>query len=131
MAKPERYLLDTQACYLWAFGKLPPKVLKQLSRPDIVIYYSDLSAWEVMTKRTYVKDQFAYAHFWEFVHEIQAQPHHLTRRDLDKFSDLPFYKEHTDPFDRMIVAQALAANLTLIGGDRQFPRYEGLQILWE
>lgn len=130
MAKPQRYLLDTQACYLWAEGTLPARVLKELGRPGVVIYYSDLSPWEVMTKRVYIDNEFTYPRFWELMEEIQALPYRLSRRDLDQFSDLPFFADHADPFDRMIVAQALAANLTLVGGDRHFPRYKGLQVLW-
>jgi len=37
---------------------------------------------------------------------------------------------HRDPFDRMIIATALVEELPLVGGDRQFKFYEGLQRFW-
>jgi PIN domain nuclease of toxin-antitoxin system len=50
MAKTEKYLLDTQACYLWAAGNLPRKVEKELLIRSGAIYYTDISAWEVLIK---------------------------------------------------------------------------------
>jgi PIN domain nuclease of toxin-antitoxin system len=36
---------------------------------------------------------------------------------------------HKDPFDRVMIAQALAENMTLITSDRLFMRYSGLRVL--
>ena len=129
--KAEKYLLDTQACYAWAEGKLPRTVERELSRPGVVIYYSDISAWEVLIKPKYIEPGFTYARFWQLMDEIQAAPYRWSRRDLDRFSDLPVFKDHRDPFDRMIIAQAMVANLTLVGGDEKYARYKGLKTLWE
>lgn len=41
---------------------------------------------------------------------------------------LPQY--HRDPFDRMLIAQAVAEDLTLISSDRQFARYD-VDVLWD
>jgi len=40
---------------------------------------------------------------------------------------LPFH--HHDPFDRMLLAQARAENLTLVTGDTQFGLF-GMPLLW-
>lgn len=40
---------------------------------------------------------------------------------------LPYH--HRDPFDRMMIAQALNENLTLITSDATFARYPGLSVL--
>ena len=130
MPKHEKYLLDTEACILWAIGKLPRKVFRELERAD-EIFYTEISAWEIMIKRVYIRGNFTYAKFWQFVETIGASAYHMTRRDLDRYSDLPLFPEHSDPFDRMIVAQALGANLTLVGGDEKFPFYRGLKVLWD
>lgn len=37
---------------------------------------------------------------------------------------------HRDPFDRMLVAQAIADGLTIVSGDRRIARYEA-PVLWE
>lgn len=36
---------------------------------------------------------------------------------------------HRDPFDRMLIAQAISEEMTLVSADRQFPQYEGLALL--
>ncbi len=53
---------------------------------------------------------------------------------------IPFTIEHafglfrlpqrTDIFDRMLVATALAMNVPIVSGDREFSRYEGLKVIW-
>jgi len=35
-----------------------------------------------------------------------------------------------DPFDRMLIATALAEDIPLIRSDRQFKRYKGLKVIW-
>lgn len=37
---------------------------------------------------------------------------------------------HRDPFDRMILATALAENYPLVGGDREFLKYEEVEVIW-
>ena len=38
--------------------------------------------------------------------------------------------DHGDPFDRMLAAQALAENLTLVSRDAAFGALRGLKVLW-
>ncbi|AUD03467.1 type II toxin-antitoxin system VapC family toxin [Spirosoma pollinicola] len=45
-------------------------------------------------------------------------PHHL-----DAYQSIPLYEDHRDPFDRLLIATALADNLTLISDDGKFERY--------
>jgi PIN domain nuclease of toxin-antitoxin system len=45
-----------------------------------------------------------------------------------RLKDLP--RHHDDPFDRLLIAQALEADLTLVTHDRILARYQGLDILW-
>lgn len=46
---------------------------------------------------------------------------------LRRFAALP--RHHKDPFDRLIIAQALAEGIPIASADRRFPAY-GVQILW-
>ena len=124
------FLLDTQACVLWSAGDLPARVLRQLQKKP-VIFYSLLSPWEVLIKSTYIRAGFTYQKFWTFVERIDAIPLDLKQTHLDRFADLPFFKEHTCLFDRMLIAQALTENLTIVGGDQYFPAYKGLRVLWD
>ncbi len=47
-------------------------------------------------------------------------------RHVEMLSHLPLY--HRDPFDRLIIAQALAENLTVVTRDRVFALYPGLDV---
>jgi len=42
--------------------------------------------------------------------------------------DLPTH--HADPFDRQIIAQALAENIAVVTPDEAFLSYEGLKVVW-
>ena len=53
---------------------------------------------------------------------------YVTKEHLQKMMKLPNVEGHTDPSDRLIIAQALAENLTLISSDSQFPKYKRLHI---
>jgi PIN domain nuclease of toxin-antitoxin system len=45
---------------------------------------------------------------------------------------LPFHGNHHDPFDRLLVVQAIERNLTLISPDDKIPAYRqhGLSLIW-
>jgi PIN domain nuclease of toxin-antitoxin system len=49
---------------------------------------------------------------------LPTLPHHL-----DAYQSIPLYEDHRDPFDRLLLATALAEGLTLISDDRKFERY--------
>jgi len=40
------------------------------------------------------------------------------------------YLHHRDPFDRIIIAQALVEKLVIIGKDENFTKYQRLELLW-
>ena len=40
-----------------------------------------------------------------------------------------FFADHKDPFDRILIAQALAERLPIMTSDRHFERYNGLQVI--
>jgi PIN domain nuclease of toxin-antitoxin system len=56
----------------------------------------------------------------------------LTPSDAISFSRLPLFENHRDPFDRMLIWQAIQNNYTLISRDKLFAPYEqyGLKLLW-
>jgi len=55
----------------------------------------------------------------------------MTPSHLSAYDQLPFYDEHRDPFDRLILATALADGLTIVSSDRNFPLYSDLvPIVW-
>jgi PIN domain nuclease of toxin-antitoxin system len=42
---------------------------------------------------------------------------------LSKLSDLPLHPDHRDPFDHLLIAQAMAEAAALVSEDRNMPRY--------
>ncbi len=47
----------------------------------------------------------------------------VTDKHLDEYSDLPFYDDHKDPNDRLIIGQAISDKVLLISSDHKFERY--------
>jgi PIN domain nuclease of toxin-antitoxin system len=47
----------------------------------------------------------------------------IKRTHLDRLRSLPVIAKHTDPFDRLLIAQALHEYMILVGNDRKFPAY--------
>ena len=48
---------------------------------------------------------------------------------IDLIRSLPRYKDHGDPFDRLIICQALSEKLPLITSDGKMSRY-GVEVIW-
>ena len=57
-----------------------------------------------------------------------AAPLDVTLAHGARLRDLPMH--HRDPFDRLMIAQAMVEDLTLVTHDRMFARYDGLAVLW-
>ena len=57
----------------------------------------------------------------------------ITEKHLQTFAELPLSADHRDPFDRLIIAQAISDRATLMSSDKKFPRYEknGLQFVYD
>jgi PIN domain nuclease of toxin-antitoxin system len=49
-------------------------------------------------------------------------------RHAFRLFDLPLH--HADPFDRQIIAQALAENISIVTSDEKFRLYAGVDIIW-
>lgn len=122
-----KLLLDTQIL-LWAAGqpeRLSAATRKQLSNPKNELLFSAASLWEITIKRSLGRDDF------------RVEPRLLRRGLLDNgYTELPITSEHAvsidalpnlhkDPFDRILLAQALAEGITLLTADAQLARYPG------
>lgn len=101
-----KLLLDTQIL-LWAAGqpeRLSAAARRQLSNPKNELLFSAASLWEITIKRALGREDF------------RVDPRILRRGLLDL---------HNDPFDRILLAQALTEGITLITVDAQLARYPG------
>jgi PIN domain nuclease of toxin-antitoxin system len=121
-----RLLLDTHALLWWLAGDeaLPDTAKRAIADERNAIFVSTASAWEIATKHRIgklpdvapiVSDLEAAIADQGFV----ALP--IGVRHAQIAGTLP--GPHRDPFDRMLIAQAMVDNLTLISNERAFDGY--------
>ncbi len=127
-----RLLLDTHAFLWWLEGnvRLPAKVRRTIEDGDNGVVVSAASAWEIATKHRLGKLQEAVEVAEDVAGAIATQGFEqlpISVEDAERAGRLP--GPHRDPFDRMLIAQALSQNLTLVSADKAFDRY-GVRRLW-
>ena len=121
-----RCLLDTHVA-LWLFegnGKLSQNARNVIFDNDNEIYVSIISAWEVAIKVSIDKLDFE-GGSEAFLAAIEANSIDLLGvggEHIKIVERLPFV--HRDPFDRIIIASALAEDLTIITDDESIRRYD-------
>jgi PIN domain nuclease of toxin-antitoxin system len=121
-----RLLLDTGVLLWWRDDspRLPGRISDKIRDPDNVILVSIISFWEIAIKRALGKLEF-HDDFEEVMAEEGFDLLPLTYPHLRCLNDLPLL--HRDPFDRLLIAQALAERLPIVTADRNFAAY-GVEI---
>lgn len=125
-------LLDTHALIWWVEGssRLPEKARAAIANPESDVYVSAVNAWEIFSKHRLGK-------LPEMDELLRDFPGHIRSGN---FLELPLtishaaraghmQGEHRDPFDRMLMAQALEEDLTLVSNETAFDRF-GVKRLW-
>ena len=123
-----KYLLDTST-YLWIATdnqkKLSDKVREIFPDKNNQIYVSVISQIEMTIKHMKKKIPGLNRPIIDYYREILVTSEisllNLSPESIDCLNRLP--KIHSDPFDRLIIAQALSHNLTIITPDRKFSEY--------
>ncbi len=122
------YLLDTHV-FLWALadpGRLDAKAAGAIRNTHHAVFVSAVTAVEIAIKSALGK--------------LDAPPDLEEEVCLRGFSHLPLHyrhgaalrtlpMHHQDPFDRMLIAQAMREGLTIITHDRKFAEYP-VAVLW-
>lgn len=106
----------------------PRKADQFLTRPSTEFVISIVTAWEITLKPKlgHTPDDLERA-----IQEIGATLLPIKFAHLDALTRLPFYEHHKDPFDRILIAQALAERLPVVSSDMNFKEYKGLQVIWD
>ena len=128
-----RLLLDTHAI-LWMVSDDPR--LTESARNHIrsaeQLFFSTVSFWEMGIKTSLGKPGFQLAPKWAThienelrhngVSQISIQTRHCAR-----VARLPWH--HRDPFDRMLIAQSIEENLSVLSKDVQISQYD-IPVVW-
>jgi len=119
------YLIDTHALIWYIAGdrKLSKKAISFIDDPLTEIYISKATLWEMAIKISLGKLKLSIP-FKEL--ETYLENNNFIILDynfshLKELLTLPFH--HSDPFDRLIIAQALVEELTIISQDKWFDSY--------
>lgn len=127
-----KYLLDTHTLLWFLQGdkKLSDKARQLIDSPRNSKFLSITSLWEIAIKVSLGKlvlDKSFERLFPEQLHFNRIQILDITVDSLIKLTTLPFH--HRDPFDRLIIAQALVKDFPIIGADATFDAY-GISREW-
>lgn len=125
-----RLLLDTHVL-LWAIGspaKLPARVASAIVDPRNLVFVSPVSTWEVAIKTSLGKLDASVRQILKVIERTGFEE--LPVRFAHTLSVATLPRKHKDPFDRLLVAQALEEGLTLVTADRAMEAYR-VPLLWE
>ncbi|MDI6734638.1 MAG: type II toxin-antitoxin system VapC family toxin [bacterium] len=132
-----KYLLDTHT-FLWILfddNNLSEKVKVIIRDLENEIYVSVISYWEISLKFAVGKLELEGITPDELLiqaEQIGIQTLEISKEDASTFYNLPKMK-HKDPFDRLIIWQAINRNIILISKDKEMKDYQkfGLKSLWK
>ncbi len=133
-----RYYLDTNMLVFLLFepDSISKKVASILANYENLFFTSSICVIELIhllqigkiTKKNWAKEK-------DIVSELEKvgvsiEP--LQNKHLQTLSKLPIENDHRDPFDRIIIAQAISDKIALVSSDRKFLSYakNGLQFVW-
>lgn len=128
-----RLLFDTHV-FIWLDtnpSKLSQTALALCENPDNQLFLSMASVWEIQ-----IKVQLQKLHLDVELSEmvtVQQEENGLSilpveLKNIYSLNNLPFH--HKDPFDRVILSQALTNNMQLISADSNFSQYDMIETIW-
>ena len=125
------YLLDTNALlyFLYDNTKLSKKASDIIYRDNEKIHVSIASFWEIAIKSSIGKlvIKSSISKIAETCENEQFEILSIKPLYLDNIRQLP--QIHGDPFDRLIISQAMAENLVIVTKDGTIPQYD-IKTIW-
>ena len=126
-----KYLLDTHIL-IWQFNgdeQLSKKVRQIIESDENEIYYSPLSLYEIDLKHskhpedmpTTGEEIFAFCEEVGFQYLPLIPKHTLQAKNLKRYENTP---PHNDPFDKMMLCQAIAENMFFMTHDSRIAEYD-------
>jgi PIN domain nuclease of toxin-antitoxin system len=126
------YLLDTHT-FLWFISgdkQLPESVVKKIEDISEPCYISIASFWEIAIKIQIgkLKLEISLEELYRFAEINQIEIISINEKHLLTLLKLGLI--HNDPFDRLIIAQAISEKLIVVTKDKEFKKYKVKQ-QWE
>ncbi len=126
-----RSLLDTHI-FLWLIqgdSQLSQRVRSIISDDASQLNLSVVSIWEIAIKLNIgkLKIEHSIEDIYQLLAQLKIEVLPIDRLDLDRYLTLPLH--HRDPFDRLIISQAIDHELILISADGAFEPYP-VQRIW-
>jgi PIN domain nuclease of toxin-antitoxin system len=119
----DAYLIDTHILLWWLSHDkmLSKKMIELIQNPDNTIFVSSGSIWEIVIKKSLGKLK-APSNLMETLrmNDLKALP--ITLDHVLQVEHLPTI--HHDPFDRILIAQCMVENLTMVTTDLVIPQYK-------
>ena len=124
-------LLDTCSA-LWYFNgndEMPQSARDTILNSDNTIYISIATLWEAAIKMSIGKLNFdsGLDGFIEAIEDEGFSLLDITTEHIKTVKNLPFI--HRDPFDRMLVAQAIVEGLLIMTADSYMAKYD-INLIW-
>ncbi len=132
-----RGLLIDSHVLMWLAQEPPAlsaRVLAVLDESEAPRFVSTIAIAELCIKANLGKLQLPCEHehgeadFDELLENLEIDALPVAVAHATRLRGLPLH--HRDPFDRLMIAQAMVEGLTLVTHDRAFARYDGLAVLW-
>lgn len=130
-----KILLDTQAL-IWSLNdsiRLTATTRRLIQDADDV-YVSPINFYEIAIKTALGRDAGTRWSVHEVIEEALLSNFiwlPLSANHIEAYTKLPLFDQHRDPFDRMLLATALADGLTIVSSDHNFPLYSELvETVW-
>lgn len=128
-----KYLIDTAVFLHMIFdepNRLSKKILTILKNEDNQLYFSAASAWEIAIKYSIGKLELKKNPAeWlpNIIIKMGLRPLPVTQHHAFELVKLPLY--HRDPFDRILICQAIREKISLITPDSIFKKYK-ITVVW-
>lgn len=126
-----QFIIDTHVLIWFINGdkSLPETAINDIKNINNECFISIASIWEIAIKVNLNKLELksGFDKIINFLTDLNIEILPITFEHIQTLNTLEFY--HKDPFDRLIIAQAIAEQLTIISKDENFKKYQ-VMVKW-
>ena len=132
-----KYLLDTHT-FIWSIAQptlFPERAREEMRNAGNEVFVSAVNLWEISIKTRIEKLDLGGLNVGDLIGVAEQTGFQLIGLSPEEAVSYGTLGEdtHFDPFDRMLIWQAIRRNLTIVSRDAEFEKFvpHGLQLLWQ